>query len=91
MIKPLRNYVLLKRLEIESNSPIQIPTQYKEPSDICEVVAVGPGKKANDGSRLPMTVKEGDKILLLKYSGAEVEHDGQDYLMVQEPEIIAVL
>ena len=92
-IRPLHDRVLVKRIENEEQvrGGIIIPDTAKEKPQEAEVVAVGPGKVQDDGSRSPMDVKKGDRILIGKYSGSEVKLDGEDYVILREDEILAVL
>jgi chaperonin GroES len=92
-IRPLHDRVLVKRIEQEEQvrGGIIIPDTAKEKPQEAEVVAVGPGKVQEDGSRSPMDVKKGDRILVGKYSGSEVKLDGEDFVILREDEILAVV
>ena len=92
-IRPLQDRVLIKRVEEQEQvrGGIIIPDTAKEKPQEAEVVAVGPGKIDDDGKRLPVDVKVGDKILVGKYSGSDIKIDGQDYVIVREDEILAVV
>ncbi len=92
-IRPLHDRVLVKRIDQEEQvrGGIIIPDTAKEKPQEAEVVAVGPGKLNEDGKRSPMDVKKGDRILVGKYSGSEVKIDDQDYVILREEEILAVL
>ena len=92
-IRPLHDRVLVKRLEAEEQvrGGIIIPDTAKEKPQEAEVVAVGPGKLDEDGDRMPMDVKKGDRILIGKYSGSEVKIEDQDYVILREDEILAVI
>ena len=92
-IRPLHDRVLIKRLELEEQvrGGIIIPDTAKEKPQEAEVVAVGSGKLNDDGSRAPMDVKPGDRVLIGKYSGSEVKVEDNDYVIVREDEILAVL
>ena len=92
-IRPLHDRVLVKRLETEEQvrGGIIIPDTAKEKPQEAEVIAVGPGKLTDDGKRSPMDVKEGDKVLMGKYSGSEIKIDGQDLLIMKESDIMGVL
>jgi chaperonin GroES len=70
---------------------IIIPDTAKEKPQEAEVVAVGPGKLNDEGKRSPLDVKEGDRILIGKYSGSEIKLNGNDYVILREDEILAVL
>ncbi len=92
-IKPLADRVVVRPLEPEEKKQggIIIPDTAKEKPQQGEVVAVGPGKVDNNGKRIPMEVKVGDKVLFGKYAGTEVELDGQEYLIMREADILAVV
>jgi chaperonin GroES len=89
----LHDRVLVKRLEAEDtvSGGIVIPDTAKEKPQKAEVKAVGNGKLLESGERVPLDVKEGDRILFGKYSGSEVKIDGEEYLILREDEILAVL
>ena len=92
-IKPLADRVLVKRLESAEEQKIGgiiIPDTAKEKPQEAEVVAVGPGR-LDDGKRIALEVKKGDKVLIGKYSGTEVKLDGDDYLIMREDDILAVI
>jgi chaperonin GroES len=92
-IRPLHDRVLVKRLETEEQvrGGIIIPDTAKEKPQEAEVIAVGPGKLNEEGKRAPMDVKEGDKVLMGKYSGSEIKIDGNDFVILREDEILAVI
>ena len=92
-IRPLHDRVIVKRLEEERKtaSGIVIPDTAAEKPDQGEVIAVGHGKVLEDGKVRPLDVKKGDKILFGKYSGQEVRVDGEDYLIMREDEVLAVI
>ena len=92
-IRPLHDRVLVKRIEQEEQvrGGIIIPDTAKEKPQEAEVIAVGPGKVTDDGKRSPMDVKEGDRILMGKYSGSEIKLDGTDYVILREDEILGVV
>ena len=92
-VKPLHDRVLVKRFEETEviKGGIIIPDTAKEKPTEGEVVAVGSGKMQDDGKRSPMDVKAGDRILFGKYSGTEIKIDDQDYTIMREEEILAVL
>ena len=92
-VQPLQDRVLVKRLDAEEEKVggIIIPDTAKEKPQEGEVVAVGPGKVTDDGKRQPVGVKEGDKILFAKYAGTEVKIDGEDFLVMREDDVLAVL
>ena len=91
--KPLQDRVLVKRLEEGEvvKGGIIIPDTAKEKPMEGEVVASGPGKMRDDGKRSPLDVKAGDRILFGKYAGTEIKIDDQDYIILREEEILAVL
>jgi chaperonin GroES len=92
-IRPLHDRVVVKRLEQteQVRGGIIIPDTAKEKPQEAEVIAVGPGKINDDGKRSPMDVKAGDRILIGKYSGSEIKLDEEEYVIVREDEILAVL
>ncbi len=93
MIRPLQDRVLVERVEAEemTASGIIIPDTAKEKPQEGKVVAVGPGKRLDNGSIQEMGVKKGDKILFSKYGGTEVKVDGEDYIIMREDDILGVL
>ncbi|MFQ6994586.1 co-chaperone GroES [Bilophila wadsworthia] len=92
-LKPLNDRVLVKRLESEERtaSGLYIPDTAKEKPSKGEVVAVGPGKHADDGKLVPMAVKVGDMVLFHKYAGTEVEIAGAEHLVMREDDILAII
>ena len=92
-LRPLHDRVLVKRLEEqdEKHGSIIIPDTAKEKPQEGKVIAVGTGKVTDDGKRLPLAVKEGDRILFGKYSGSEVKIDGTEYLILREEDILGIL
>lgn len=92
-LRPLHDHVLVKRLEHAETKvgSIVIPDSAKEKPQQADVVAVGAGKRLQDGTRGGVDVKAGDRILFGKYSGSEIRLNGEDYLMVREDEILAIL
>ncbi len=93
MIKPLGERVVIKVLEKEEKtaSGIVLPDTAKEKPQQGEVVAVGAGKLLENGERLAMEVKVGDKVIFSKYSGTEVKLDGTEYLILSERDILAIV
>ncbi|ERK32399.1 MULTISPECIES: co-chaperone GroES [Clostridium] len=91
-IKPLGDRVVIKRLEAEetTKSGILLTGAAKERPQEAEVVAIGPGAVV-DGSRIPMEVKIGDKVLYSKYAGTEVKLDGEEYTILKQDDILAVV
>jgi chaperonin GroES len=92
-LRPLHDRVLIRRLEEqdEKHGSIIIPDTAKEKPQEGKVIAVGTGKVTDDGKKLPLVVKEGDRILFGKYSGSEVKIDGTEYLIMKEEDILGVL
>jgi chaperonin GroES len=92
-IRPLGERVIVKALpqEEKTKSGIYLPDTAKEKPQQGEVMAVGNGKITEEGKTIPMNVKAGDKVLYGKYSGTEVKIDGEEYLIIKESEILAIL
>ena len=92
-IRPLQDRVLVKRVEEEEKTQggIIIPDTAKEKPQQGIVVAAGPGKANEDGKVRPLDVKKGDKVLFGKYSGSEVELDGEEHLIIREEDILAIM
>lgn len=92
-LKPLNDRVLVKRLESEEKTSggLYIPDTAKEKPSKGEIVAVGPGKTADDGKVIAMQVKAGDMVLFNKYAGTEVKLDGVDHLVMREDDILAII
>ncbi len=92
-IKPMFDRVLVKPFEEEvvKKGSIIIPDTAKEKPQKGEVVAVGPGRVTDDGKTIPMSVKVGNKVLYGKYSGTEINIDGEEYLFLRESDILAIL
>ena len=92
-IRPIHDRVLIKRIEAQETvkGGIIIPDTAKEKSQEGEVISIGTGKTLENGSIVPLEVKEGDRILFGKYSGTEVKLQDQDYLILREDEIVGVL
>ena len=93
MIKPLGDRVVIRVLEQEEKtaSGIFLPDTAKERPSQGEVVAVGSGKLQDNGTRTPLEVSVGDKIIFSKYAGTEVKYEGVDYLIVSERDILATI
>lgn len=92
-IQPLADRVLVKRLEDSEEQKVGgiiIPDTAKEKPQEAEVVATGPGR-LEDGNRVALEVKKGDKVLIGKYSGTEVKVEGDDYLIMREDDILAIV
>ena len=92
-VKPLADRVLIKSLEPEEEKKggIIIPDTAKEKPQQGKVIEVGPGRVTDDGKKIPMELKKGDKILYGKYSGTEVTIDDTEYLIMRESDVLAVL
>ncbi len=92
-VKPLADRVVVKPLEEseQMRGGLYIPDTAKEKPSQGEVVAVGPGKVSDDGTRLEMDVKVGDKVLYGKYSGTDVTLDGDEVLILRESDILAII
>lgn len=92
-VKPLNDRVLVKRTEelTVTKGGILIPDTAKEKPIEGKVVAVGPGKMSDQGQRMTLQVKEGDKVLFGKYSGTEIKVEGEEYLMMREEDILAII
>ena len=92
-IRPLHDRILIKRMEEQEvrRGGIIIPDTAKEKPQEGKVVAVGNGKVSDDGKRTPLDVKAGDKILFGKYSGNEVKIEDEEYLIIREEDVLAIL
>ncbi|MEW6364285.1 MAG: co-chaperone GroES [Acidobacteriota bacterium] len=92
-IKPLRDRILVRRIEEEEKrvGGIIIPDTAKEKPMQCEVIAVGTGKVTDEGKTVAMEVKKGDHVLIGKYSGTEVKVDDKEYLILREDEVLAII
>ncbi|BDV41589.1 10 kDa chaperonin [Geotalea uraniireducens] len=92
-LRPLHDRIIVKRLEEENKTAggIFIPETAKEKPQKGEVIAVGKGKKAEDGKVTPIDVKVGNKVLFGKYAGTEIKIDGQEYLIMREDDILGVM
>jgi len=92
-IKPLQDRVIIRRIEEgeQIRGGIIIPDSAKEKPQEGEVIAVGEGKKLDNGERVPLDVKEGDRVLFGKYAGTEIKLDGDEYLIMREDDILGVI
>ncbi len=92
-LKPLHDRVVLKRIEEEEvkKGGIIIPDTAKEKPQKAEVIAVGEGKILENGQKVPLTVKPGDMVLIGKYAGTEVKIDDEEFVIVREDEILAII
>ena len=91
--RPLGDRVVVRRVEEEAKTKggIIIPDTAKEKPQEGEVVAVGPGARDEDGKRIPMDVKAGDRILFGKWSGTEVKIDGEDLIIMKESDVLGIV
>src|SRR5437870_11779501 len=92
-IKPLHDRVIVRRIEEgeQVRGGIIIPDSAKEKPQEGEVIAAGDGKYKEDGTRQPLDVKPGDRVLFGKYSGSEIKIDGDEFLIMREDEILGIL
>jgi chaperonin GroES len=92
-IRPLQDRVIVKRVKEEEKTKggIIIPDSAKEKPQEGEVMAVGNGKRLEDGKLVPLEVKAGDRILFGKYSGSDITLDGQEYMIMREDEVLGIL
>ena len=93
-IRPLYDRIVVKRLEAgdeKTASGLIIPDSAKEKPQEGEVVAVGQGKRNDDGKLIPLDVKAGDRILFGKYSGSDIKVDGNEYMIMREDEVLGVI
>ena len=92
-IKPLHDRILVKRVEEDTRTAggIIIPDTAQEKPMEGKVIAVGEGARVEDGKLQPLDVKKGDRILFGKWSGTEVTLDGEDYLLMKEPDVMGIL
>ncbi len=92
-VRPLRDQVIVKRLEEEEKTKggIIIPDTAKEKPIEGKVIAVGDGKIKEDGRKIPMEVKKGNRVLFAKYAGTEIKIDGEEHLMMKEDDILGII
>lgn len=92
MLKPLTDRVVIKMKEVEetTKSGIILAGKAQEKPQIAEVIAVGPGEEI-DGKTVPMLVKVGDNVIVNKYAGAEVKYEGEEYIIVKQSDILAIV
>jgi chaperonin GroES len=92
-IRPLHDRVIVKRIEEEETTKggIIIPDTAKEKPVEGKVIAVGTGKILEDGKKLPLEVKKGDRILFGKYAGTDIKIEGEEHLIMREDDIIAIV
>ncbi len=92
-VKPLQDRILVKRLEEEEKTKggIIIPDAAKEKPQEGKVIAVGDGKTLDNGTKVKLSVKAGDKILFGKYSGTEIKIDGEEHLILREDDVLGIV
>ena len=92
-VRPLNDRIIVKRLEEEEKTKggIIIPDSAKEKPVEGKVIAVGDGRINKDGKKIPMEIKKGDRILFAKYGGTEIKMDGEEYLMMKEDDVLAII
>lgn len=92
-VRPLHDRILVKRLEAEEKRKggIIIPDTAKEKPQEGKVIEVGSGKVGDDGKKVALEVKKGDRVLFGKYSGTEVKVDDEDYIIMREDDVLAIL
>jgi chaperonin GroES len=92
-LRPLQDRILVQRVEEEAKTKggIIIPDTAKEKPAEGKIVAVGNGKVGDDGNRIPLEVKAGDRILFGKYAGTEVKIDGEEYLIMREDDVLGII
>jgi chaperonin GroES len=92
-VRPLHDRLIVKRLEEEEKTKggIIIPDTAKEKPVEGKVIAVGKGKIKKDGTKIPMEVKKGDRILFAKYAGTEVKIDSEEHLIMKEDDVLAII
>jgi chaperonin GroES len=92
-LRPLNDRVIVKRLEEEEKTVggIIIPDTAKEKPQQAKVIAVGKGRTLDNGQVIPLTVKEGDRVLFGKYAGTEIKIDGDEHLIMREEDILAIV
>ena len=93
-IQPLHDRVIIRRIEESTDKTaggLYIPDTAKEKPQEGEVIAVGEGKYKEDGTRQPLDVKVGDRVLFGKYSGSEIKLDGEEFIIMREDEILGII
>ena len=92
-VQPLADRLLVRRVEEEEmkRGGIIIPDTAKEKPQEGEVIAVGPGRQSDDGKRMSLEVKAGDRILIGKYSGTDVKIDGDEFIILREDDVLAIV
>jgi chaperonin GroES len=92
-IRPMNDRILVVRVEEEKKTAggIIIPDTAKEKPQEGKIVAAGPGKMGEDGKRIPMELKKGDRVLFAKYAGTEIKIDGVEHIFMREDDILGIL
>lgn len=92
-IKPLEDRVVVRTVETErtTESGLVIPDTAKEKPSTAEVVAVGPGRIDDNGNRIPVDIKVGDKVLFSKYGGTEIKYGNEDFLVLSAHDLLAIV
>jgi len=92
-VRPLHDRLIVQRLEEgeKTKGGIIIPDTAKEKPIEGKVIAVGAGRIKKDGSKMPLEIKKGDRVLYAKYAGTEIKLDGEEYLMMKEDDILAII
>ena len=93
MLRPLGDRIIIELIEVEEKtaSGIVLPDSAKEKPQEGKVIAIGTGRVLENGTRVELDVKEGDRIIFSKYSGTEVKYDNNDYLILRESDVLAVI
>lgn len=93
MLKPLGDRIVIELVEVEEKtlSGIVLPDSAKEKPQEGKVIAAGTGRVLDNGQRVDLEVKEGDRVLFAKYSGTEVKYEGNEYLILRESDVLAVI
>jgi chaperonin GroES len=92
-VRPLHDRLIVQRLEEEEKTKggIIIPDTAKEKPIEGKVIAVGVGRIKKDGTKIPLEIKKGDRVLYAKYAGTEIKMDGEEYLVMKEDDILAII
>ena len=90
-LEPLDDRIVVEPMEAESKTKggIVLPDTAQEKQQKGKVIAVGPGRVADDGKRIPPTVKKGDKVIYARYGGSEIDVDGKEYMILRESDVLA--
>lgn len=93
MIKPVADRILIKMVENEetTKSGIILASGAKEKPQVAEVIEVGPGINNIEGKEVKMYIKKGDRVIVSKYSGTEVKYEGEDYLIIKQDDVLAIV